>query len=850
MDTDTFGEWVKKRRKKIDLTQKALANLVGCSLSAIGKIETNERRPSRQIAELLAIHLEVPPEERILFIKIARGEGSVNRLNAVSNRSEAPAAAPGLFFPPSNIPVSPVPLIGRQQESESLVRMLADPLHRLITILGPGGIGKTRLAIEAAIAARSAFEERAYFVQLADFNTPESILPAIGTVLDIPSSDLAELKTRVVSYLGERAVLLLIDNFEHLIVGAPVLSELLQQAPRLRLLVTSRERLNLQGEWTFELGGLSVPVTSQESEAFYSAVQLFEYHVHRLRPDLPLGRKERDAAIRICQRVDGTPLAIELAAAWVNVLSCEEIANEIEQSFDFLSSLLRDVPRRHRSLRAAFEHSWKRLTEWDQKALSRLTIFQGGFNREAAEALVGADMRVLSSLESKSLLRYSQSGRLDLHEVIRKFSSEYLRDESALRRRHSEYYLDLLHKSEPALFGKDASNLLRDLFHEIGNLHIAWEWALGQKAFVSMDAALESFWMVYDNHGWLQEGIAQTGKLVAVLRNESITPDQQIYLGRALTFHGMLSFRAGNYVTARSALEEGIGILREVDETKYLSAALIFCGIVVSLMGELFYARRLMDEGVKYATANQNIWFMALGQYNQGFIAGLAGENEYAYERMHGSLALWRELGNLRFIALALNFLSPIAMQLGQPDNAQAYLQESLTICIQIHDRWGIGTAYGRLGLLALANGDTAGAKTMLAQSLSLFTDLGARRDIAWALTQLGKAFITSEDYSEAERLFKQAINLSLEVQILPQAIEAALELANCFATTGKVTEAMELILSTLQHPANTDDTKQRARELKSMIEPQINTDALEKIVLRINTATLETVLMASLTSC
>ena len=850
MEADTFGEWVKKRRKKIDLTQKALANLVGCSLSTIGKIETNERRPSRQIAELLAIHLEVPPEECAVFIKIARGEGSIKRLKDASSRPEASSAVSESFFPPSNLPFLPLPLIGRQQESGSLARMLADPRHRLITILGPGGIGKTRLAVDVAIAARPVFEERVYFIQLADFNTPESILPAIGAVLDIPSTNSAEFKARLVSYLRDKAVLLLIDNFEHLIVGAPVLSELLQRAPRLKLLVTSRERLNLQGEWTFELGGLSVPVTSEEGETVYSAIQLFEYHVRRLRPDLPLVGKERDAAIRICQRVDGTPLAIELAAAWVNVLSCQEIANEIEQSFDFLSSLLRDVPRRHRSLRAAFEHSWKRLTESDQKALSRLTIFQGGFNREAAEAVVGADMRVLSSLESKSLLRYSESGRLDLHEVIRKFSSEYLLDESALRSRHSEYYLDLLHKSEPALFGKDASNLLRDLFHEIGNLHIAWEWALGQKAFVSMDAALESFWMVYDNHGWLQEGIAQTGKLVAVLQNEPITRDQQIYLGRALTFHGVLSFRAGNYVTARSALEEGIGILRDVGETKYLSAALIFCGIVVSLMGELFYARRLMDEGVKYATANQNIWFMALGQYNQGFIAGLAGEHEYAFERMHESLVLWRELGNLRFIALALNFLSPIAMQLGQLDNAQAYLQESLTICIQIHDRWGIGTAYGRLGLLALAKGDMAGAKTMLEQSLSLFTDLGARRDIAWALTQLGKAFSTSEDYGEAERLLKQAIKLSLEVQILPQAIDAALELANCFARAGKVSEAMELILSALPHPANTEDTKRRGAELKSMIEPQINTDDLGKIILRIETKTLETILMSFLTSC
>ena len=172
---------------------------------------------------------------------------------------------------------------------------------------------------------------------------------------------------------------MVLDNFEHLIDGAIQISELLQKTPKLKILVTSRERLNLQGEWTFELGGLTVPPQADEGKAIYSALQLFELHAQRIRPSLKLTGSDREAAIRICQRVDGMPLAIELAAAWVNVLSCEEIANEIERGFDFLSSRLRDVPERHRSLRAVFEHSWRRLTELEQNALSCFSIFQGGF---------------------------------------------------------------------------------------------------------------------------------------------------------------------------------------------------------------------------------------------------------------------------------------------------------------------------------------------------------------------------------------------------------------------------------------------------------------------------------------
>lgn len=828
MTADTFGMWIKARRKQLDLTQETLAERIGCSLSAIRKIEKDARRPSRQIAELLALHLEVPPEERTLFIQTARGEGNLRRLGSASAPTGKLVAVTESLSPASNIPASATLFIGRQQESDSLARMLTDPRQRLITILGPGGIGKTRLAMEAANLQLAAFDQRVYFIQLTAIQTAESILPAIAATLNIPSVSVEELKTRLIDYLRDKKALLVLDNFEHLIEGAPLLSDLLQKLPRLKLLVTSRERLNLQGEWTFELGGLTVPPQSDDGRAVYSALQLFELHARRLRPDLSLVGAEREAAIRICQRVDGMPLAIELAAAWVNVLSCENIAGEIERGFDFLSSTLRDVPERHRSLRAAFENSWMRLNGAEQSALSRLTIFQGGFSLEVAEAVTGAERTVLSSLESKSLLHRSANGRFDLHEIIRQYAKDHLKDESVLRGRYSEHYLGLLHRSSSELFGADKSNLLGKLFDELGNLNGAWEWALSQKRFALMDSALESLWMLYDVHGWLSDGIEQTGELIDALRVEA---DAQVYLGRALTFHGMLIFRAGDYMRARNAYEEGIKLLREAGGTKHLPPALIFNGIVVSMMGDFLYARRLMDEGVELAKEHSDRWFLALGQFDQGFIAGQEGNLEYAYERMQVGLSLWRGLGNSRFIAFALNFLSPIAIQLGRLDDAQAYLEESLLLGTQIHDRWGMGTALGRLGGLALLKKDLPLAKTMLEKSLVLFTDLGAHWDIAWALTQLGQVAIASGEWVEAEDLLKRAVKISLEAEAMPQVIDAALELAECFIQRGEFEKAAELILPAMGHPASTDSAKQHAAKLSEIIAQKMDGVDLEKIM-------------------
>src|SRR5512143_213336 len=396
-----FGEWLKGRRKELDLTQAELAQRAGCSVPALRKIEAGERRPSKQLAGLLAKSLEIPTEDQITFMKVARGELNLERL-------APPASAPSSIYRPTPIPSLPLgnlpgmltPFIGRETELASLDQLLVDPQCRLLTLVGPGGIGKTRLAIEAAARLPAAFADGVYFVPLASVITAHFIVPLIADALGFAfqSATRADPKTQLFRYLKGQQVLLLTDNLEPLLAepGIEVLAELLANTPQVKLLATSREPAGLQGEWVFEVQGLPIPDSRYaEGSAQNTGVELFLQRARRAHVGFTARPQDYPAIVRICQLVDGMPLGIELAAAWVRTLDCAEIAGEIERGLGFLSVSARDLPARHRSMRAVFDHSWKLLTAEEQRVLLRLSVFRGGFKREAAEQVAGATLAVL-----------------------------------------------------------------------------------------------------------------------------------------------------------------------------------------------------------------------------------------------------------------------------------------------------------------------------------------------------------------------------------------------------------------------------------------------------------------------
>jgi predicted ATPase/transcriptional regulator with XRE-family HTH domain len=849
----SFGAWLKRRRKALDLTQDALAAQVGCSVATIQKIESDERRPSRQIADLLAQQLAIPPDERATFMKVARGELRVTRLAEAAPTvvATSPVSEPP---PVGNLPIPPTPLIGRTAELTALSQLLCDPHCRLITLIGAGGMGKTRLAIEAAAQHAADFSGGAYFVPLASLSSSAFLALAIADALGLKFQGQIEPGAQLFNYLLGRSALLVLDNFEHLLGGADLLADIMQCAPQVKLLVTSRERLNLPGEWVFEIHGLPVPGTEHDDRLTEnSAVQLFAQCAARARHDFALGPVEVEAAVRVCQAVEGLPLGIELAASWVRVLSCQEIAREIESNLDFLVTPTRHVPQRHRSLRAVFEHSWNLLPPAERELLRQLAIFSGGFRREAAEYVAGATLPGLLALVDKSLVRRTNTGRYDLHEVVRQYALAHLIDdpacEAAARERHSEFYLSLVKAHEKAARSAAQAETIRELTDEIDNIRTAWAWAVKRDRIDVFGPAVRVLGMLYELLGWLREGIEQLELVIRALQSRSPSKEQVGVTGQAMAMQALLYFRWGQFDRAQTLLDESLALLRPIGDPALLVDSLVLNGVISHLMGQIDRAQTLTQEGLHCARAAGDAWFTAYALFNLGYVAGLLGRYEEGYQQMLDGLALWRKVGDPRYIALGLNFISPLAVTLGRSAEARAYLQESLQLCAQVNDRWGLGTAYRHLGVVALAQGQVAEAKSCINQSLEIYTGYVTGWDIAQSLVYLGEATAAEDATREAECIFRKALDLALESHSIPLVLEALVGVAYLKAQTDQIDLVLDIIGSVVAHPASTQAIRDRVQSLRAELKARLAPDLVASTQAKARNKPLEEIIAAIMTA-
>jgi len=869
-----FGEWVKRRRKALDLTQEELAQRAGYSKFALRKIESGERKPSKQLAELLANALEIPPDEQQTFIKVARGETNLERLHPpsldssfasisdISTLASTPAHSvlPGreisaqrfnASLQPASvsnrIPLQSTQLLGRDSELVAMERLFNDQQCRLLTLTGMGGIGKTHLAIEFATRQQPAFPAGVFYVPLAPINSADAIVPAVADVFGFVFSGPSDPKEQLINYLSVRLnqpMLLVLDNLEHLLiqslaeekpVAVELVSEFLQSLPDIKILATSRERLNLQGEWTFELHGLAVPPQEFSGELEdYSAVALFLQSALRTKADLELTANEQTAIIQICQLLDGTPLAIELAAAWIGMLSCQEILEEIHSNIGFLTTSMRDVPERHRSLRATFDHSWKLLSDHERDVLSRLSVFRGGFNRIAAERVACATLPLLASLVSKSLVRRTQEGRYDLHEVIRQYASSRL-DEDETRclescDLHSEYYLKLASEYEKKLKSASQQAAMRDMTLELDNMRTAWDWGIKRRNFEYLGRAVRAFGWFFEVSGLHRDGIEQLELLVQALSDKSRDTQMDRSLGTTFVQQGLLYFRTGQFAKAQKLYNDSIAILRPTKDQALLADALIFLGTITHLNGEYTESRDLLREGLKCAQASNDRWFEAYAIYNLGYVDSLMGDYQKGYEQMLVGLDMWRAIGDPHYISLGLNFLVTTLIKLELYEEAKNFMWESITLCEKAKNRWGMGTAYRYLGSAYLAEGQYTEAQAHFYKSLEIFSEYTEGWDIALSLFYLGEAGMLAGSLTEARENYLKALRISIDSHSIPIALDTLLGLARVQAQASKPEYALEISNCVANHTASTKETKDHANQLFSELTGKFRSDQIKTL--------------------
>jgi len=736
MDIETsFGAWIRQRRRALDLTQEDLAQCVGYSISAVRKIESDQRRPSSQVAELMADVLQIDPADRATFMKVARGKLRVERLHqAAIVEQDHQVATYTSAHRNSNLPAAYTPLIGRESELTQLNHLLRDPQCRLLTLVGPGGIGKTRLALAAAAQQRDAFADGVYFVSLAPVRSLEFIVPAITNALRLTLQGTDDPKVELFNYLREKHMLLVLDNLEHLLpvqngAAAEMLADLLARSGKLKLVATSRERLNLHAEWVVGIQGLPVPPGSDfDHLQDYSASALFLESARRSRVGYVPSPEEQRAIIRICELVDGMPLAIELAAAWIRTLSCVEIAQEIERNLDFLMASMRDVPERHRSVRAVFDHSWELLSEEERSVFQRLSVFRGGFDRNAAMQVADASLPMLAAFVDKSLLRRSDSGRYDFHELLRQYAHEHLAAIGELehtQQRHLRYFVQVVEEAEPRITGSERAIWMDQLRSETDNLRGALEASQATdddgELGLRLAGSIGWFWffagLLNEGRTWLQSALMH-GKGVG----------RTLAKAKACSSLGGLAWSQGDFAAARLQLEESITICREIGgeaSQPVLARSLIFLGFVCVNQGDHVAARAHHQESLSLSRQFADRWLEAITLSN---------------------------LGDATFVS-------------GDPEAARVLYQESLTIFQEVDDPWGRALVLYAIGSMALFQDHYAVAHTSFGESKKLFRDVGSRWGVARALLGLAGTMLCEGYLEGAASQYRESLIMGREVR-------------------------------------------------------------------------------------
>jgi predicted ATPase/DNA-binding CsgD family transcriptional regulator len=740
-------------------------------------------------------------------------------------------------MPVLHLPTQPTPFVGRELELTEIERLLSDPACRLLTLVGPGGMGKTRLAIESA--SRISFPDDAYFVPMQPLTSPDFIIPTIADSLGFQFYGERDPKLQLFDFLRKKSALLVLDNLEHMLDGVHVLSELLSHAPNVCILATSRERLNLREEWVLEVNGLNYPAIETETyiEA-YSAIELFVQHARRVNNNFALTDGQKLSVTHICRLVEGMPLGIELAASWLRALSCDQIVDELERGLDILETSARNIEPRHRTLRAAFEPTWERLPEDERDVFRKLSLFRGGFTREASEYVAGASLRTLTALMDKSLVRAGTNERYDLHELLRQYAEEKLAERPAeyaqVLDRHCTFFADFMGQ-----WADDPMEITRNeagqrIMGDIINVRMAFRLALDRHKPNEMSQFVPTLLHFFDIQDRYHEGV-QACRLIAESVRETLddTNEQQVrLLGLARAWHAWFLRHLFQIDEARALAQSSLDLLLPLPNGREIVYTYIFlCQLTPNSM-EMKYAA---EEALKRARTLNFQWGIVVGLDQLSWAARELKEYEQALRLLEEALSFCRK-GTHKWAwgeTWTLMHLAWVAYDQQNFIQSKRYSLEGLAIAETIGNRFAMCVHLKALGGLSFFNGNNPEAMLYYHRSLVLAQELGNRIHIILAHNELGRVAAHLGNGYEAREHFHEALQMILENPDEAWMLTTLAGTADLMAAESKAERAVELLVHPLQHPRTSADDRRWAerlrRELETTLAPEVYAAAWER---------------------
>jgi DNA-binding SARP family transcriptional activator/predicted ATPase len=864
-DAPDFEEWVTAQRARLrELALTALHNLVTLQLA-----EGRFADAIDSATHLLALEPWREEGHRQLMLALAySGQRSAalaqydrcdRTLREVFDAAPAEATTAlaeriklALRGPRHNLPAPATVFIGRSEEMRVIQRALSEPTNRLITLIGPGGIGKTRLALQVATERIDRHLGGVWMAPLAPLYDDADIVPAIVEALRIPPLPGDNPLQTLISFLRPRDALLILDNLDHLLTAdnLDTISRLLAAAPELQILVASRTRLHLHMERVIEIAGLSYPLVMAEmTDSNRAAIDLFVQCAQKQDAAFALTPQNRDAVIRLCQLVDGMPLALELAAAWIRTLTVAEVVEEIAHSVDFLTSTLRDAAPRHRSLRAVFDSSWRMLTAAEQAAYAGAAVFRGGFDADAARAVIDASPVLLARLRDKSLLRRDADGRFRRHPMLLQFAIAHLQADpvnwTQAARRHVHYFAHMLEQQTPPLYGAAQPVALAAIRRDLDNIWQAWWLAGEQRAFAFFDAVLDAMLLVFDILGLMRTASELCRSAYQQLAREALqTPAARIVAARVQALEGVAEFRLGNFARAHALTTAALAVMAADHAPPWVMGHThIFLGGAYFGLGDLDRTLAEFHRALDAYTAADSAWGCATALGNIAEMHMVGGAHGQALDYAERAQRLAQPTGNPYLLAHNTYRLAVLLADAGDYPAAQRYQQASLRYAEQLGYASGEGMAMASLGDIAFASGDFAEAERRFADAIEIHRTAGNWMDEAHTLVRQAEATLALEQLETCRTLLHTALRKAVQADAAAVQIDALFQIARLWLRQQHIDDALPLLKHVADAAVGADATRAAASELLanyagggSVASQQIPPIAIHAVLTRLST--------------